>query len=178
MQAGQYLGYVSDSGFEVVKLLAPTSSGWYVRTHWPLAAQAEFVDVNQLDVRTTCSEWEITDHVVEMAKEAVSQEDQDAITQYQSIRSAKDFRFTHFEQLIATAQAHQKNLEWEDAIWKINEAAPFAKLDTRVYALRAHCFLALNRMAEAAIDIDFLEVLDPKHSELASLKETLQQQKG
>ncbi len=173
MEIGTIGWLATSSGFEVIKLLSTTGDNWYIRTYWPLASAPSHFDENELDIRTTCS---ISSPILDLHTigfESISEADQQAIIQFESIRSAKDFRLTHFEQLIEQAYQAKENGNNEEAIWKINEAAPFAKLDGRVYALRAACFIALNRIAEATIDVQFLEELDPTHPSIQELKKQL-----
>lgn len=156
IQPGDVVYHTDEEGWYLVYkiLFKETEDTFLMRCYWPSAEQPSSDNWQELDVRTTCESAQLPTDVFLLTNEAVSQSDEEAMTNFRRIRTGIETRKTYWQTLLSEAETCVRENRWEDAIERCTECASYVKYEARVFQLRGHALLQLERYSEAIADLE------------------------
>ena len=160
--------YVADAQgwFLLYKILKhENANAYFARCYWPLVEEPTLQDWSHADLRTSCEVMEITVPAIVLTNEIVSQEDEEAMTNFLRIRNGIESRKTFWKQLLSEAEAFIQQKNYAEAVVRCTECASFVKYEARVFQLRGHAYLQLERYTEAIADLEHALSIHPNHTE-------------
>lgn len=137
----------------------------YARCYWPSAEEPTLLTWTQCDLRTSCEEVNIPAAAVVLINEAVSPEDEIAVEHFLRIRTGIESRKTVWKQLLSQAEELHNQQRYEEVVACCTECASFVKYEARVFQLRGHALLQLERYSEAIADLEHALSIQPELTE-------------
>lgn len=167
IQPGDVVYHTDEEGWYLVYkiLFKETEDTFLMRCYWPSAEQPSSDNWQELDVRTTCESAQLPTDVFVLTNEAVSLSDEEAMTNFRRIRTGIEIRKTYWQTLLSEAETCVRENRWEDAIERCTECASYVKYEARVFQLRGHALLQLERYSEAIADLEHALTIDAQNEE-------------
>lgn len=161
---GSYFYFRHDSLYYLFQLLEISANQILVQRFWSTTNVPSMDKLNQLDVKSTCSEFnEEFDELICIGCEEITENQLGEIAQFLKIKTAKIAREAGFLTLKKEAIEAFEKQDYQEAIRLFSLAAPYSKYDIEIYEKRGLCYLKLNLFADAIADFDYYLIQDPEN---------------
>lgn len=153
--AGQFLFIKQADHYLLYKILEVYPL--LVRAYWPLYEKPDWSDYSVWEIQTACTLLlpEVLTQATLAGFEPVNTIDLEEITRYQAIQTSKTQRTADFKAGLEIAQALFESGNYAEAILKINEIAPYHKLNFELYRLRGIANFQLGHWHDARFDLRY-----------------------
>lgn len=128
-----------------------------VRAYWPLYKRPDLNEKLEWEIQTACTSIspETLLPAIPLGLESVNTQDLEEITRYQAIKASKIQRVADFKTGFEHASALFKAGNYSESILKINEIAPYHKLNLELYRLRGIANFRLGQWHDARFDLRY-----------------------
>lgn len=164
-QAGDFVYHADEQGWFLLYKILGNEHPFLVRCYWPSPEEPTLENLQRFDLRTSCEESDIPAESIVLTNEVVSDEDQRAKDDFLRIKAGIESRKSQWRLLLSEAEEWVRQQRYDEVVRCCTECASFVKYEARVFQLRGHAYLQLERYSEAIADLQHALSIQPEHIE-------------
>lgn len=162
---GDFVYHSDEQGWFLLYKILGNEQPYLARCYWPTPEEPTLLNLLTFDVRTACEETEIPLTALVLTNEAISSEDDLEVQNFLRIKTGLDTRKKQWKLLLSQAEEWVHQQRYEEAVVCCTECASFVKYEARVFQLRGHAYLQLERYSEAIADLEHALSIQPGQAE-------------
>lgn len=171
LQQGLVCYTVNAEGFSLYKILVTTAEEILAMAYWPSSLQPTALNLANFEVRAHCLSFSISEFTAATAiiVAEISEEEKKEVAQFERIRLGVQLRENEFQRLLAAGTKAFENGDYETAITRLSEAAPYAKYTPKIYELRGKSYMQVGQQSDALADLIYACDLGVQSEEINAL---------